>query len=81
MKLLHEHQRRLFRDGLEEIYKVQARHYRRLTLQSAKLTTEKIIRKVKLKGDKRENYFRLLAICALINVEPLYREWKKKKKS
>lgn len=80
MKMLAKERRKLFRRGLEEIYRIQARHYRRLTLDSAKVVTEKIIRRVGLRGDKRENYFRLLSICALINTEPLHRNWKERKK-
>jgi hypothetical protein len=37
---------------------------------------EKIIRKVGLKGTIVENYFRLWAICALKDQEPLCRFWK-----
>lgn len=78
--MLPKQKRRLFRDGVEEIHRIQSRHFRRLTLDSARVVTEKIIRKVRLRGDKRESYFRLLCICALINAEPLHRHWKKRKK-
>ena len=61
--------------GLERLANLQAKLGKPPKREHVKLLVEKVIRLSGLKGDAREQYFRLLATCAMKNLEPRFRNW------
>lgn len=65
-----------FTRGLQELATLQAKLGKPPKRKEIPRLVDWLVVESDVKGRKHERYFRLLAICALKNLEPRFRNWK-----
>lgn len=68
-----------FKIGLEKLIELQQTMRPPKHRKLIDRAVSDIIKQSGLKDDPREQYFRLLAVCAMLNKEPRFRYWKQRR--